>query len=49
LRFCFGMGWRRAALALNGMVGCRIRTEVAAAPHQFVVLLPTDCIAPHGR
>ena len=29
LRFCFGMWWRRAALALNGMVGFQIKTRVA--------------------
>src|ERR1700693_3430519 len=42
LRFCFGMWWRRAALALNGMVGSQIKTGVAVLfqptpPHQPLI------------
>jgi hypothetical protein len=43
LRFCFGMWWRPAALALNAMTESRIRNGKASYPNRTTPLTGDPC------
>jgi hypothetical protein len=43
LRFCFGMLWRRAALALNGMVESQIKQGLPSYPSQLTAPTGDPC------
>jgi hypothetical protein len=48
LRFCFGMWRRRSAMALNGMVGSRIRKRKAFCPNRTTPPAGDPCNSASG-